>query len=498
MIVTQRLEALMFFRLIYDDTLAQAAYLIGCQKTGDAILIDPERDIDRYLALAEAQGLRISAVTETHIHADYLSGTREVAEQTNARVYLSDEGGPDWTYKWLGERGDGTGAYDHQLLHDGDQFRVGNIRFDVLHTPGHTPEHIAFLVTDEGGGSTEPIGLISGDFVFVGDVGRPDLLETAAGQAGMKEASATAMAQSARRFVELPEFIQVWPAHGAGSACGKALGAVPQSTIGYEKRFNPALQRVGNESSFVDYILAGQPEPPLYFGRMKTENRDGPALLGELPEVLSLKADQLAAVDGRSMGVIDLRPWDEFRENHISGSIWTKLGPSLPSVAGSYLQSHEDIFLICEEEQIEECVRGLVRIGLDRVVAWASRETLAAAAAKFPGNFTTSKEVDVREASQMKDDADTIVLDVRRAVEHQEESIAGSLNVAHTRLCDRLDEIPKDRKLLVHCQGGVRSAFATAVLERHGFDPINVAGGMNAWHAADLPTVSPDAEAVTS
>ncbi|RMF77646.1 MAG: MBL fold metallo-hydrolase, partial [Planctomycetota bacterium] len=254
----------MFVERIYDTQLAQAAYLIGCQRTGDAIVIDPERDIDRYIHAAAANGLRITAVTETHIHADYLSGTRELAEATAATVYLSDEGDADWKYQWLDHK-IGGGSYPHQLLHDGDTFDVGNVRFQAVHTPGHTPEHISFLVTDLGGGANEPIAIATGDFVFVGDLGRPDLLETAAGQTGAKEPSARRLYASLQSFLKLPDYLQVWPAHGAGSAWGKALGAIPQTTVGYEKRFSPAIRAAESEDAFVSAILAGQPEPPLYF-----------------------------------------------------------------------------------------------------------------------------------------------------------------------------------------------------------------------------------------
>ena len=246
----------MFFRQIVDEKLAQYAYLIGCQRTGEAIVIDPERDIDRYIDIARENGLTITAVTETHIHADFLSGCREFAERTGVRVYLSDEGDADWKYEWYR-------PYDHVLLHDGDVFSVGHIDVKAVFTPGHTPEHLSFMVTDRGGGATEPLGMASGDFVFVNDLGRPDLLESAAGFAGAMRPSAIRLFHSAQRFIQFPEFLQVWPGHGAGSACGKALGAVPETTVGYEKRFSPALQAVlEGESTFVDFILEGQPEPP--------------------------------------------------------------------------------------------------------------------------------------------------------------------------------------------------------------------------------------------
>ena len=263
----------MLFRRIVDEKLAQYTYLVGCQRTGEALLIDPERDVDRYLAIAEEEELTITAVTETHIHADFLSGARELTRR-GIRAYLSSMGGPDWSYRWP------EAADPVDLLGDGDTFYVGKIEVMVVHTPGHTPEHVSFLITDRGGGADAPMGILSGDFVFVGDMGRPDLLESAAGVEGAMREGAHTLYQSVDRFLELPDWLQLWPGHGAGSACGKALGAVPESTVGYERRFSPALAAaLQGEKAFVGYVLDAQPEPPLYFGRMKRLNRDGPPLL---------------------------------------------------------------------------------------------------------------------------------------------------------------------------------------------------------------------------
>lgn len=226
----------MFLRQITDSALAQNAYLIGCQRTGEAIVIDPERDVDRYLKVAAENELHITAVADTHIHADYLTGARELMEHHGAVAYLSAEGGPDWQFEWA------KGHANARFLRDGDTFRVGNIELKAVHSPGHTPEHMSFLVTDLGGGASEPMALLSGDFIFVGDVGRPDLLESAAGKVGVMEPSARTLYGSLRATAALPEHLQILPAHGAGSACGKALGAVPVSVLGYERRFNGALR----------------------------------------------------------------------------------------------------------------------------------------------------------------------------------------------------------------------------------------------------------------
>ncbi len=467
----------MLFRTLYDEDLAQAAYLIGCQKTGEAILIDPERDIDRYIDEATSHGLRIKAVAETHIHADFLSGARELAEKTGAKLYLSNEGDANWKYNWLGAKS-GGGQYAHQLLRDGDVFHVGKIEFRAMHTPGHTPEHLSYVVTDRGGGADAPIGIASGDFLFVGDVGRPDLLETAAGFANVKEASARRLAHSVNRIAELPDFVQVWPAHGAGSACGKALGAVPQSTIGYEMRFNPAIKQAGDEDRFVDFVLAGQPEPPLYFGRMKTENRDGPPILGELPSPPELSASELVALNKQDSVVLDTRDWASFRDGHLPGALFAPMGSSFPIVAGSYVKPTDNIVLIVAEESRDRAIRNLIRIGLDRI----SGHALPAEVDEIdPHRLVVSAETSVANARARIESGEWAVLDVRSATERKDGHIDKSLHIAHTRLAESLQVLPTDRPIVVHCRSGARSAMAAAFLERNGMDVINLAGGFTAW-----------------
>ena len=297
----------MFFQHVYDKTLAQASYLIGCQKTGESIVIDPKRDVDTYLEIARQNGLKITHVAETHIHADFLSGSRELAALTGAKMYLSDEGGPDWQYQ-----------FPHEGLKGGDVFHVGNLRFDVLHTPGHTPESISFLLTDVPA-SKAPVMLFTGDFVFVGDIGRPDLLEKAAGLKGTQDVGAREMYKSIQRFAGLPDYVQVWPGHGAGSACGKALGAVPSSTVGYEKIRNWALGYGDDEKGFVKYLLEDQPEPPRYFAMMKKLNKVDRPLLTEVPRPRKLSTAELKASIEKGIKVVDTRPKSDFAKGFIPG-----------------------------------------------------------------------------------------------------------------------------------------------------------------------------------
>ncbi len=477
----------MLLRLVYDDSLAQAAYLIGCQATGEAIVIDPERDIDRYIRLAADHGLRIVAVTETHIHADFLSGSRQLAEEIDAKVYLSGEGGPDWSYGWLEDRV-GGGEYNHQLLRDGDLFRVGNIQFKALHTPGHTPEHVSFEVTDLGGGATEPMGIITGDFVFVGDLGRPDLLETAAGLANTKEPSAHDLCNSATSFLEFPEHLQVWPAHGSGSACGKSLGAVPQSTVGYERRFNPALQLTGDPDAFVRYVLADQPAPPYYFARMKQLNRDGVEVLSRLPHPEQLTSEQVASIDAKQCALVDTRPWSEFRAGHIYGSLCPLPGVGFLSCVGSFVTPEEDIVLVVERDELDETVRRCIRIGLDRVVGWTSPSTLAVALESIGGGETID-EIAPSDLPAMLN-AGAALLDVRTAAEVAHGAIEGAANIPHTRLCAHFDEMPVGEPLIVYCEGGSRSSAACSMLARAGRSVINLAGGYRGWTAAMRKEVS--------
>lgn len=469
----------MLFRLLYDDRLAQAAYLIGCQRAREAIIIDPERDVDRYIDAAREEGLRITAVAETHIHADFLSGARELAERVGATVYVSDEGGPDWRSEWLHAKC-GGGTYPHRLLHDGDTFTLGAITFHVMHTPGHTPEHICFVVTDGGVGASEPMGVLSGDFVFVGDLGRPDLLESAAGQAGAKEPAARALFDSVARFGELPDFTQVWPGHGAGSACGKALGAIPQSTVGYEKRFNPALLAATNKGNFVQFILEGQPEPPMYFARMKRDNKLGPAILGSLPKPIEMDASALCAIDARSSFVLDMRPWPEFRAGHLPGAISALPDRTFPTVAGSFVEEKSPIYLIGSGDQIEQAVRDLVRIGLDDIRGYATPQTFTACA-ESEATLATTPEIDAHTLKAKLGIEPVFLLDVRRASEFEDGHLPGAVNAAHTRLPEQIGKIPRNIPVVVNCQGGTRSARASSYLERAGFTVTNLAGGFSGW-----------------
>jgi hydroxyacylglutathione hydrolase len=468
----------MILKRFYDEKLAQASYLVGCAATGDALVVDPNRDVEQYIDAAAAESLRITHVAETHIHADYVSGLCELVARTNAQAYLSDEGGSGWEYGF-------ADAIDAIRLKDGAEFRVGNIRVQALHTPGHTPEHLTFLITDTAG-ADEPMGAFTGDFVFVGDVGRPDLLEKAAGVAGAMEAGARQLHESLQRFREHADWLQLWPGHGAGSACGKALGAVPSTTLGYEKRFNWGFSHE-SEGDFVEAVLAGQPEPPRYFAEMKRINRDGPRVLGGFSRPARGGVDTLDAVLRSGGMVIDVRPWAEYRKRHVAGSISIPLNRSFTKWAGWLIPYERDFHIIAPDDGVDEAVRDLAMIGLDRVTRWYSAYIIEEwAAAGRP--LATIDEVEPAAVRAAYDAGEALVLDVRARNEWEECHVPGARHIPLGHLAERVNELPSGQPIVVHCKGGGRSAIAASLLRRAGFtDVLNLAGGFDRWAAEGNP-----------
>jgi hydroxyacylglutathione hydrolase len=399
-----------------------------------------------------------------------VSGAREFAAADPAvRVYVSGGGGAEWQSVWA------DGLSNVTRLHDGDTFKVGNIEFRALHTPGHTPEHVAYLVTDCGAGANEPMALLSGDFIFVGDAGRPDLLEKAAGQVGTQEAGARALYRSLRKIADLPGFLQVLPAHGAGSSCGKSLGSVPNSTVGYEEKFNPALKLAlgASEGEFVKYILSGQPEPPAYFAEMKRLNKIGPAVLGPLPEPREMSLEDVATrLDERNFVVLDTRDCAAFLGGHLRRSLFTP-PHNFADFAGSYLEPEDEIVIMVEDAaETVEYVRELVRMGFDKVVGTLSASAIESAPVSIKAAFRAVKFGDV--PGLLASSAGYKLLDVRKAAEFSLGHMRDAQNVAHTRLRPRLDEVPSDGPLIVSCHSGLRATGASAFLNRNGRDVITV------------------------
>jgi len=460
----------MFFKMITDTKLAQNAFLIGCQRTGEALIIDPERDVDTYHKAAAAEGLKLVAAAETHIHADFASGMRELASQ-GIKVYVSDEGDTNWKYEWAKDN-----HYDAVFVKDGDVFRVGNIEIKVVKTPGHTPEHVCFLVTDIGGGATEPMGMATGDYIFVGDVGRPDLLESAAGVVGAMDSSARVLYNTLQGFFDMPDYIKLWPGHGAGSACGKALGAIPDTTVGYEKRFNASVSFAAkSEQEFVDFILDGQPEPPLYFARMKKMNKEGWDILGQMPAPKAFSVADLKAFLGDKANVlVDTRfDRDAFAASHAAGAIYAPFNKTFNTVAGSLIEVGQKMALLIAENHVDEAVRDLVRVGLDEIVGYVTPEVWGQYVDELqPTEQITRIKFD--KLPEVLDQTKTFILDVRNATEFEEGHLPEAHNLAYTRLIPRLAEVPKDRTIAVHCKSGARAASAVSYLKRRGFDVVYI------------------------
>ncbi len=454
----------MFFEHIYDKSLAQGSYFIGCQATGEAIVIDAKRDIDTYLHIAKQNNLTITHITETHIHADFLCGSRELAAATGATMYLSDEGGTDWQYE-----------FPHMGVKDGSVIKVGNLSLKVIHTPGHTPESISFLLTDHPA-SEEPVMLFTGDFVFIGDIGRPDLLEKAAGIIGTKEAGAKQMYQSLKKFEALPDFVQVWSAHGAGSACGKALGAVHSSTVGYEKIRNWAFQFGKDEKGFIDTLLSDQPEPPAYFAMMKLLNKVNRPLLVEVPQHAQLTKEQFVSAYKKGIKVIDTRNKVDFAKGFIPGSLNIQGNNSFATWMGWFLNYEDQFILITTSTQIEDLTRKLMRIGLDNMYGYIQD-------VHEPGlPLQTADVIDIQEFKSYLGKDNVQVVDVRGESEYNSAHVPGAEHVFLGTLPQNLNKISKEKQVVIYCQAGDRSAIAFSLLSKNGFKNVkNYSGGMKEW-----------------
>ncbi len=470
----------MLFKRFYDDQLAQASYMLACEAEGVAMIVDPNRDAEFYMREAARERLRIVYVAETHIHADFVSGSRELARAASAQLLLSDEGGDDGRYTFAAESG-------ATMLRDGSEISLGNVRVQALHTPGHTPEHLAFLVTDRPA-SNEPLGMLSGDFIFVGDVGRPDLLEKAANKPGTMEGAARTLFRSLQRIRSLPDYLQIWPGHGAGSACGKALGSMPQSTLGFERISNWALQ-VSDEDTFVREVLHDQPSPPRYFGVMKLLNKNGPAILGGLRPPSQISTSDLVRLSENGGMIIDARAASSFSKGHIAGAINVPLNKSFTKYAGSVVPYDRDLCLVVDKTQTDAAstaTRHLAMIGLDRVKGFVSDESIREWQSSGRAIETATSISSAEAATRIAND-EVNVLDVRDQHEVDAAHLSGAQIIPLGVLANRIAEIPREKPLLIYCQTGNRSGIAASLLSADGMkNVINLAGGISAWQKAGL------------
>ncbi|PFB92716.1 Zn-dependent hydrolase [Bacillus cereus] len=470
----------MLLKYFYDEKLAHASYLVGCQKEGVAIVIDPSRCIEQYIEYARKEGMEIIAAAETHIHADFLSGARELSHLYKANLYVSDEGDCDWKYQCLNE-------IQYHLVREGIEFKIGHIKFKVIHTPGHTPESISFLVTDTSQNNytnEQPIGIFTGDFVFVGDVGRPDLLETAVGIKETAKKGAKQLFDSIQKIKKLPDYLQIWPSHGAGSACGKALGAIPTSTLGYEKMLNWAFQ-CNEESNFISTLLTGQPDPPKYFSLMKNLNKLGPPIRKKR-DIISINTfEGFQEITKKVQQIVDIRDVECFAAGHIEKSINIPYNNSFSTWCGWLLDYKKETLIILDMEKVnvEEVIRDFESIGLDNIIAFAPSKVIQ----RFH-SLESYKEKTSNELYPLIKDGSVKVIDVRSKKEWDEGHLHDAIHIALGNLFEQLDQVPTGCPIVLQCRTGLRSAIAASILQRAGLKGVvNLKGGFLAWRKSGLP-----------
>ncbi len=468
----------MFFQRYYLDCLAHASYMIADEETKIAAVVDPQRDIDLYIEDAAARGFQIKYVFLTHFHADFVAGHIELREKTGASIYL-------------GARA--QAEYDFTPVREGDVVEFGKVRLSILETPGHTPEGISILVYDLTKSDRTPHAVLTGDTLFIGDVGRPDLLAsigvTADELAGMLYDSLH------NKLMKLPDETLVYPAHGAGSMCGRNLSDEAVSTIGEQRRYNYALQSMSKDE-FVSLMTADLPEAPDYFAHDAMMNRqDRPALNRVMQDALDpLELDQVLELQRRGAQIVDVREATDFSAGHLRGSINIALKGKYATWAGTILDRSRPIVVIADTGREEEAVMRLGRIGFDLVAGYL-KNGLEALVPHPDLVERTQRMTAVDLAEQLNGETDPLIVDVRTEKEWQSGHVESSVNLPLNQLQSRADELPRDRRLVVHCQGGYRSAIATSLLLRHGFnDVFDMVGGFQAWRASKLPMNEPESQ----
>jgi len=461
----------LIFKQFYLPCLAHASYIIGDEASGTAAVVDPQRDTDQYIAFAAERALQIKHVFLTHLHADFVAGHLELRDRAGATIYLGAAA---------------KAAYAFTPLHDGDVVEFGQVRLKALETPGHTPESISILVYDLKASETQPHAVLTGDTLFVGDVGRPDL-RVALGWSAT-ELGGMLFDSLHNKLLPLPDQSLVYPAHGAGSLCGRAISKETVSTLGEQRRVNYALQPMSKEE-FIHVVTADQPEAPAYFTYDAVLNSEERPTLDEAlaREMNPLTLDAVLALQADGAQILDTRDPEEFGAAHLKGSINIGLGGQYATWAGTILDRKHPIVIIADPGRENESAVRLGRIGFDHVAGYLkngmkSLESRAELVA-FTERLSAPYAAEVLSASKPP-----VTIDVRTPREREQKHISGSLNVPLNRLAENLDTLPKDRPLLVYCAGGYRSSIAASLLQGNGFGPVSeIAGGIAAWEAAKLP-----------
>jgi hydroxyacylglutathione hydrolase len=453
------------FQQLLNEEAGCLSYLIGCSQAGQAIIVDPARDrVDDYVALARRKGLAVTGIVETHVHADHVSGNQALAAKTGARIHIHPAA---------------DAAFAHEPVEHGRQLRVGSVALEVVHTPGHTPDSISLLITDLSRG-TEPWFVLTGDTLFVGDVGRPDF--------GGEQAAARLYASLTERLLGLPDSVEVYPAHGAGSSCGRAMSSKTATTIGFERRFNLALQATGVDD-FVRRLMAGLPPKPPNFDRIIARNRAQALPPSGPPRPLS--AVQTREAIDKGACVLDVRTPEEYGQGHVPGAIhvWIE-SPQFANRAGLFVPAETPVVLVVSSPtDLERAVQGLGRIGFDAIAGqlqWGMTEWKSQGLA-----VDVVPQISVHDLATMKEERpDLVVIDVREPFEWDEGHIEGALHVPMSEALSRKDLVPAERPKAVVCAGGLRSSTVISALQRAGLTNwYNVIGGMTAWQKAGYSTV---------
>jgi hydroxyacylglutathione hydrolase len=467
-----------FFHQRFVPGLAIASYMVGDEKSKEVAVIDPTRDVDEYVEIAKREGLRIAHVLETHVHADFVSGSAELKARLGGepRVHCSGLGGPQW-----------TPPYADVVVGDGDEVRIGSGRLKAIHTPGHTPEHLSWALYDDTRSRDEPWLVFTGDFLFVGDVGRPDLL----GEQERQRLAHQLYESVFQTTKPLPDFTEIYPGHGAGSLCGKAIGSRRSSTLGFERRHNTAL-RPAPEEQWTETLLQGMPLAPPYFRRMKQVNSQGPRILGpELPGRKRFTSQELHDRLCDNCLVVDVRSKEAFAAAHVPGSVNIPLGPNLPTWAGWVLPYDRSLVIVADDTaDVPAVVTHLVRVGLDDVAGYLDDGMDAWESHGY--ELSRLETISVHDlAGRLTDSEKPFVLDVRTEQEWDAGHVAGAHHVHGGLLQERFGEVPRDCPVAVICGSGYRGSIAASFLKREGYaDVANVLGGMSAWKNAGLPVVS--------
>jgi len=462
----------MILKQFYLSCLAHASYFIGDEQSGVAAVVDPQRDTDQYIAFAKQHGLKIKHVFLTHLHADFIAGHLELRDRAGAKIYLGASA---------------KAAYEFTPLRDGDIVEFGRVRLQTLETPGHTPESISILVYDLNAGETHPQAVLTGDTLFIGDVGRPDLraaLGWSANDLG------GLLYDSVHKLLALPDPCLVYPAHGAGSLCGKSLSKETVSTLGEQRRTNYALQPM-NKEAFIQVVTADQPEAPAYFtydAVLNSEER--PTLDETLARINPMTLDDVVALQAIGAQILDTRDAGEFASAHLAGSINIGLNGQYATWAGTVLDREHPIVVIADPGREHEAATRLGRIGFDHIVGYL-QDGLFSLKARPDLTLTTDRLSALFAAEVLSSSEPPLAVDVRTPRERNQKSIAGSLGIPLNHLTENLEQLPHDRPLLVFCAGGYRSSIAASLLQSRGFRRVSeIAGGIVAWEAANLPIQS--------